>query len=82
MNNKQVNFSRFICLECEKENMIGNSLQRRRQREKYHIKDLYCPICKKLTKNVEVRSCDQFDKVVLQIPYLQRKLKRKEMVKC
>lgn len=65
--------SRFICLKCEKENYVGMLIQRPIQRKKYHIKDLYCINCRERTKNIEVRSCDIFEKVQEQIPYLQKK---------
>lgn len=72
--------SRFICLQCECENHVGEYIQRPIQREKYHIKDLYCIYCKDTTKNIEVRSCDTYEKVQAQIPYLQRKLKIKPKI--
>lgn len=56
--------SRWICLRCMKENMVGDGLQRGgHQREKGHIKNLIC-LCTKLndrTKNLEVRWCDSFN---------------------
>lgn len=52
--------SRFICLKCMKENMVGQGIQRYNQREMNHIKDLYCIYCKIVTKNLEVRHCDIF----------------------
>jgi hypothetical protein len=54
--------SRFICLSCLNENMVGDGMQRiYRQRENNHRKELYCIICKAVTKNLEVRYCDDFD---------------------
>ena len=50
--------SRFICILCLNQNQIGNGIQRKNQRERYHIKDLYCLNCKKVTKNIEIRYCD------------------------
>ena len=52
--------SRFICLKCLKENCIGQGIQRARQREKFHIKDLDCLYCRETTKNIEVRYCDWY----------------------
>lgn len=53
--------SRFICCKCLTENMIGTGIQRnRRQREKAHKKDIYCLRCKTITKNIEVRYCDNY----------------------
>lgn len=57
--------SRFICLSHIGENYVGSGIQRGRfQREKKHIKDLYCCQCKKVTKNLEVRYCDDFQKMM------------------
>lgn len=58
--------SRWICLRCLKENRVGEGIQRgRKQREKFHIKDLSC-LCNSLepTKNVEVRYCDSFKEIM------------------
>ena len=56
--------SRFICLKCETENMIGDGIQRGKQREKFHIKDLFCLECGDVTKNVEVRYCDDYAEIM------------------
>ena len=53
--------SSFICLKCL--NMGISGIQRNKQREKYHIKDLYCCICSCETKHVEVRSCDWLEEI-------------------
>ena len=54
--------SRFICMKCMKENQIGTGIQRTHgQREKAHIKDLYCLNCKEITKSYEVRYMDDID---------------------
>lgn len=55
-NGKQT--SRFICIQCLNRNQIGNGIQRRNQREQYHIKNLYCLNCKEITRNMEIRYCD------------------------
>lgn len=52
--------SRFICLKCLEENLVGQGIQRSNQRKINHIKDLYCIYCKNVTKNLEVRHCDVF----------------------
>ena len=60
--------SRFICLHCQKENLIGVGIQRDHQRKKGHIKDLTCinPGCNGIvTKNLEVRYCDDFEDMML-----------------
>lgn len=58
--------SRFICLRCLKENMIGAGLQRLdRQREKGHIKNLHCLSCRMTTYNYEVRYCDSYDEAYM-----------------
>lgn len=55
--------SRFICLQCNSINHVGDGIHRKKQREKYHIKDLYCVHCKEITKNMEVRYCDSYEEV-------------------
>ena len=68
--------SRFICLQCLKENKLGAGIQRTRRREKNHIKDLTClnPGCNgTVTKNVEVRFFDNFDAVMLKAEELRVK---------
>lgn len=55
--------SRFLCLSCMKENKVGEGIQRRKMRSKYHIKDLYCNNCHKVTKNMEIRYCDYYEDI-------------------
>lgn len=55
--------SKFICLHCMKENMLVTGIQRKQQREKGHVKDLYCLRCGFVTKNEEVRYCDSYDEI-------------------
>ena len=64
--------SRFICLKCLKENQLGSGIQRANQREKGHVKDLYCLQCKAVTKNLEVRYCDSFDEMMDKAEELHR----------
>lgn len=52
--------SRFICLKHCGINYIGEGIQRDRQREKGHIKNLYCLDCREITKNLEIRYCDDY----------------------
>lgn len=41
--------------------MVSLGIQRgNKQREKGHIKDLYCLSCSDITKNMEVRYCDDY----------------------
>ena len=56
--------SRFICLSCLQENKLAQGIQRKSQREKFHIKDLYCLSCGKICKCVEIRFCDSFNEVM------------------
>jgi chromatin remodeling complex protein RSC6 len=73
--------SRFICCKCLQENMIGTGIQREhKQREKNHVKDLYCLEDKEVTKNLEVRYCDIFEEMMdkaseLHIEYYGEKVK-------
>ncbi len=68
--------SRFICLCCLKENLVGTGIQRGNQREKGHIKDLMC-INKgcdgKTTKNIEVRYCDNYQEMMKKAIDLHKK---------
>lgn len=56
--------SRFICLKHCGENFTGSGIQRGKIRERFHIKDLYCPQCKEIVKNLEVRYCDDFEEIM------------------
>lgn len=47
--------SNFYCTVC---NHVTPLPRCRKQREKGHIKDLWCLRCKQVTQHVEVRSCD------------------------
>lgn len=55
--------SRFICLKCMNENMLASGIQRQRQRERKHIKDLYCLKCREVTKCIKVRFCDSYEEI-------------------
>ena len=68
--------SRFICLHCLKENCVGAGIQRLRQREKGHIKDMMCinKGCEGMTtKNIEVRYCDDFQTAMRKAERLHKK---------
>ncbi len=45
--------SDLICSNCGNKMTISREVKS--QREKYHIKDLYCIKCKEVTKHIEVR---------------------------
>ena len=49
--------SNFYCTElgCNYSIPLPRS---RKQREKGHVKDVWCPKCKRVTPHVEVRACD------------------------
>lgn len=75
--------SRFICLKCGKENSVGAGIYRRRQREKFHVKDLTCLTCGEVTKNVEIRNCDFEMEIREKVPelakaYYGQKIEEKE----
>lgn len=55
--------SRFICLKCMQENMLARGIQRQKQREQKHVKDLYCLKCGEVTKCIEVRFCDSYEEI-------------------
>ena len=46
--------------------------QRKSQREKYHVKDLFCAYCKQETKHIEIRHCDWTDEVMMRAEELHR----------
>ena len=48
--------SDLICSECG--NLFRIPRHADKLKEKYHIKDIYCPVCKKVTKHVEVKNLD------------------------
>ena len=54
--------SRFICLKCLQIGIPG--IQRKSQREKFHVKDLFCPHCQIETKHIEIRHCDWIDEIM------------------
>ena len=56
MRGNKFEISHFVCLECGHEFPLPRPKARRR--EKGHIKDLYCPFCKKEVKTKEIRSRD------------------------
>ena len=62
--------SKFICLSCGR--VIMDGIQRKRTREKYHVKDLYCLYERKDSKAVEVRWCDSINDIKEYIPKLKR----------
>lgn len=67
MTGNKYEISNFICPEC------GNSFPLPRaksmRRERGHIKDLWCPFCKKKVKTIEIRSRDVFKTMSGQIIY-------------
>lgn len=65
--------SRFFCLHCMKENYLASGIQRKKQREKWHIKDITClnQGCQgMITKNLEIRYCDDFLEMLGKVPEL------------
>lgn len=62
--------SEFICLSCGR--IIMDGIQRPRQREKDHIKDLFCVFEGKDVKSIEVRWCDDVNEIRAKVPELKR----------
>jgi len=50
--------SYFKCPECEK--LFPLPRPRSKRREKGHVKDLWCPFCKKEVKTIEYRDMDVY----------------------
>lgn len=61
--------SEFYCIRCG--NKIMSGIQRLSQREKCHVKDLYCYVCKEDVKAVEVRYCDDEREILETLPKLR-----------
>ena len=55
--------SYFYCLKHLGINHLGDGIQRGNQRQKGHIKDLYCPQCREIVKCLEIRHCDWFEEI-------------------
>ena len=64
--------SQFICLSHVGINQIGSGIQRNNQREKGHVKDLFCLQCQDITKNLEIRYCDSFAEMMDKAKELHR----------
>lgn len=62
--------SRFICCKCLQVGIPG--IQRKSQREKFHVKDLFCPHCQIETKHIEIRHCDWIEEVMSKAEELHR----------
>ena len=59
--------SKFICPECN--GVFPLPRQKSCRREKGHIKDLWCPFCKKKVKTLEIRALDVFETLDKRIMY-------------
>lgn len=62
--------SRFICLKCLQVGIPG--IQRKSQREKFHVKDLFCLHCQIETKHIEIRHCDWTEEIMIKAEELHR----------
>ena len=56
MQKQKTILSDLICSDCGSQITISRKISG--LREKYHIKDLYCVRCDKITKHIEVRNLD------------------------
>lgn len=56
--------SQFICLKHLGINHLGDGIQRGNQREKGHVKDLYCTVCMEDVKCLEIRHCDWLEEMM------------------
>jgi hypothetical protein len=55
---KTIPMSTFICSSCER--VVYELPRNHRQREKGHIKDLFCPWCNRTGKCIEIRPSDSY----------------------
>lgn len=62
------------------ERFKGSGIQRSNQRERGHIKDLYCLQCQEITKNIEIRYCDSFEEIVQEAEGLHKELYNTEVI--
>ena len=51
LRRQSYNISQFLCPECN--NIIPLPRKTKSEREKGHIKDIYCPWCDKIQKTIE-----------------------------
>ena len=51
MKKKPMTYSCFICTNCGNTYFLGRD--KGKQRKNGHIKDLWCPVCKEVTKHIE-----------------------------
>ena len=58
MTGNKYEISNFICSECGGKFPLPRA--KSMKREKGHIKDLWCPHCKKVVKTIEIRPKDVF----------------------
>lgn len=58
MRANKFTISNFQCVECG--NMFPLPRPKAKSREKGHIKDLWCPCCRKKVKTMEIRFRDTF----------------------
>ena len=56
MRSHEFTISDFICPKCNHKQSLPR--KKGKQREKGHIKNIYCPFCKEKTQHVEIRAFD------------------------
>lgn len=59
MRKSNYSISNFICQECG--NVFPLPRQTSKQRKNNHIKDLWCPKCKKIVKTVEMKQNNYYE---------------------
>ena len=58
MGKGSFDLSNLVCLECG--NIFTIPRRRRKHRCDGHIKDLWCPFCKRVNKHYEIQNIDSF----------------------
>lgn len=67
--------SELVCFECG--GIITISRKTHRQRNKYHIKDIFCFKCEEVTKHIELKDGDMLKK---ELEFNQERTEEEELI--
>lgn len=75
--------SSFVCLRCKRKDGTIDGIQRLHgQREKMHVKDMYCCHCKMEIKALEIRYNDYLPELEEVIEELHEEFYGEDVIKC